>query len=132
MIILDTHIWIWHVQGDKRLTEDRQELIYEHEADAIGVCAISLWEVAKAVELNRLTLSVSVDDWFVVATNQPGIVLLPLTPAIAVESTRLPGNFHKDPFDQLIVAAARIHDAPLITQDSDILAYKHVKQLPQG
>lgn len=130
MIILDTHIWIWHVQGDKRLTKDRQELIYEHESDEIGVCAISLWEVAKAVELNRLALSIPVEDWFVVGMNQPGTVLLPLTPNIAVESTQLPGNFHKDPFDQLIVAAARIYDVPLITQDSDILAYKHVKHLP--
>lgn len=130
MIILDTHIWIWHVQGDKRLTKDRQELIREQESDEIGVCAISLWEVAKAVELKRLTLSISVEEWFTVALSHPGIVLLSLTPSIALESTRLPGNFHKDPVDQLIVATARIHDAPLVTLDSDILTYKHVKQLP--
>lgn len=127
MIILDTHIWVWNVQGDKRLTKDQQELIRRHESDEIGICAISLWEVAKAVELNRLRLSIPVKDWFVIALDSPGIVLLPLTASIAVESTQLPGNFHKDPFDQLIVATARVFDAPLVTIDSEIIKYPHVK-----
>jgi len=130
MIILDTHIWVWNVQEDKRLTKDRQELIRSHESGEIGICAISLWEVAKAVELKRLKFSMPVEDWFVIALDSPGIVLLPLTASIAIESTRLPGQFHKDPFDQLIVASARIYDAPLITDDSDILKYPHVKLLP--
>ncbi len=130
MIILDTHIWVWNVQGDKRLTKDRQDLIRSHESAEIGICAISLWEVAKAVELKRLNFSMPVEDWFAIALNSPGIVLFLLTASIAVESTELPGNFHKDPFDQLIVATARVYDVPLVTVDSDILQYPHVKLLP--
>jgi PIN domain nuclease of toxin-antitoxin system len=130
MIILDTHIWVWNVQEDKRLTRDRQELIRSHESGEIGICAISLWEVANAVEIKRLKFSMPVEDWFAIALDSPGVVLLPLTASIAVESTQLPGQFHKDPFDQLIVASARIYDAPLITADSDILSYPHVKLLP--
>ena len=130
MIILDTHIWVWSVQEDKRLTQDRQELIRSHESREIGICAISLWEVAKAVQLKRLKFSVPIEDWFVIALDSPGIVLLPLTASIAIESTQLPGQFHKDPFDRLIVAAARIYDVPLVTSDSDILRYQHVKLLP--
>ena len=87
-------------------------------------------EVAKAVELRRLNFSMPVEDWFELALNSPGIVLLPLTASIAFESTRLPGNFHKDPFDQLIVTTARIYEVPLVTVDSDILQYQHVKLLP--
>lgn len=130
MILLDTHIWVWNVQEDKRLTKDRQDLIRGHESGEIGISAISLWEVAKAVELKRLKLPIPVEDWFEFALNSPGIVLLPLTAEIAVESTQLPGRFHKDPFDQLIVATARIYDVPLVTVDSDILQYPHVKLLP--
>ncbi len=130
MIILDTHIWVWNIQGDKRLTQDRRELIRAHESDEIGICAISLWEVAKAVELKRLNFSMAVNDWFAIALKAPGIVLLPLTASIAVESTKLPGNFHKDPFDQLIVATARIYDVPLVTVDSDILLYPYVTLVP--
>src|SRR5690554_5897196 len=113
MIILDTHIWVWNVQGDKRLTKDQQEVIRDNESGEIGICAISLWEVAKAVELNRLTFPVPLVDWFEIAKTSPGIVVLPLTASIAIESTQLPGQFQKDPFDQIIVATARVLDAPL-------------------
>ena len=130
MIILDTHIWVWSAQGDKRLGREYLELIQGHESGEIGICASSLWEVAKAVELQRLSFAVPVEDWFSFALSQRGIILLPLTPSIALESTRLPGNFHKDPFDQLIVATARILDVPLVTVDSDIVNYPHVKLLP--
>lgn len=130
MIILDTHIWIWSVQGDRRLPKSTLDLIREHESNEIGICAISLWEVAKAVELERLSLSLPIEDWFGIALNSPGIVLLPLTASIAIESTQLPGEFHKDPFDQIIVATARVFDVPLVTADTDILQYPHIKILP--
>jgi PIN domain nuclease of toxin-antitoxin system len=130
MIILDTHVWVWNVQGDDRLAKDHRELIRANESDEIGICAISLWEVAKAVELKRLIFSIPVEDWFAIALNSPGIVVLPLTASIAVESTQLPGYFHKDPFDQLIVATARVYGVPLVTVDSEILQYPHVELLP--
>ncbi len=130
MIVLDTHIWIWHVQGDKRLTANYASVIQQHESIGIGVSAISLWEIAKVVELGRLSFSVPIEDWFAIALAYPGIALLPLTPQIAVESTRLPGIFHKDPADQIIVATARVYNYPLITYDAKILNYPHVKLLP--
>lgn len=57
----------------------------------------------------------------------PGILLLELTPQIAIESTRLPGEFHRDPADQIIVATARVYDCPLLTVDVKILRYQYVK-----
>jgi PIN domain nuclease of toxin-antitoxin system len=62
----------------------------------------------------------------------PGLRLLDLTPAIVVESTRLPQPFHKDPADQIIVATARIHDCPLATADDKILNYGHVRTVTIG
>ena len=58
--------------------------------------------------------------------------LLDLTPAIVVESTRLPQPFHKDPADQMIVATARIHDYPIATADDKILNYAHVRTVSIG
>lgn len=69
----------------------------------------------------------SLEEWFEAALAYPAIRLLPLTPEIAVESTRLPGDFHKDPADQIIVATARIYDCPLITSDKRIRHYTHVQ-----
>jgi PIN domain nuclease of toxin-antitoxin system len=63
------------------------------------------------------------------ALTYPGIQLLELTPQIAIESTRLPGEFHCDPADQIIVAPARVHDYPLLIVDDRILNYAPVRLL---
>jgi PIN domain nuclease of toxin-antitoxin system len=126
MIILDTHVWIWWVHGSDKLTEKQSEAIRQNEQGTIGISAISLWEIAKLIEYNRVELSCAIDEWFEQALNYPGVRLLELTPAIAVASTRLPGNFHQDPADQIIVATAMLHNTRLLTSDNKIIAYPNV------
>jgi PIN domain nuclease of toxin-antitoxin system len=82
---------------------------------------------ASLVEKGRLVLSVPIEQWIDQALASPGIAFLPLTPEIAVASTRLPGTFHKDPADQIIVATARSLNIPVATDDARILAYPHTK-----
>jgi PIN domain nuclease of toxin-antitoxin system len=130
MIILDTHIWIWWVHGDDQLPQDYHDYVQEKEADGLGICAISCWEVAKLVERRRLTLHCPVGDWLKQALTYPGMRLLDLSPQIAVESTQLPGTFHRDPADQIIVATARVYSCPLVTVDQNIRAYPHVQVAP--
>jgi PIN domain nuclease of toxin-antitoxin system len=50
VIVLDTHVWVWWVHGDPQLPPDHQAYIQANEAQGLGVCAISCWEVAKLVE----------------------------------------------------------------------------------
>jgi PIN domain nuclease of toxin-antitoxin system len=126
MIVLDTHIWVWWVHEDKRLTQVQREAIAANETDAVGVSAISCWEIAKLVEYGRLELPSPLEEWFEQALNYPGVQLLALTPEIAIESTRLPGEFHRDPADQIIVATARVYGCSLVTSDDKILNYPHV------
>jgi PIN domain nuclease of toxin-antitoxin system len=129
MIVLDTHIWVWWVHGDERLTSRQSEIIQVNETDSIGVSAISCWEIAKLVELGRLELNTNLEKWFEQALGYPGIRVLGLTPEISVESTRLPGEFHRDPADQIIVATARVLKCALVTSDERILNYPHVKTI---
>lgn len=129
MIILDTHIWVWWVDGGSQLPADYASLIQTEAPNGLGVCAISCWEVAKLVELGRLALAVPVEQWLAQAL-QPPVVLLPLSLEVAVGSTQLPGTFHRDPADQLIVATARFYDCPLVTLDRLIRAYPHVRLAP--
>ena len=119
MIILDTHVWVWWVHGDAHLPDQYYRYLEIHEAQGLGVSAISCWEVAKLV-----------DDWLDQALAYPGVRWLDLTPRIIVESTQLPGTFHRDPADQLIVATARVYDCPLVTVDAKLLAYPHVQTQP--
>jgi PIN domain nuclease of toxin-antitoxin system len=115
------------VHGDERLTPTQFEFIQENEAGEIGVSAISLWEIAKLVENGKLELPISLEKWFAEALSYPGVQIVELTPAIAIESTRLPGEFHRDPADQIVVATARILKCKLVTSDERILNYPHVK-----
>ncbi len=108
MIVLDTHALVWWVHGDENLTPAQVEIIQANEDGMIGVSAISLWEIAKLVEYGRLGLPVPLEKWFLQALGYPGIQIIDLTPEIAIEFTRLPGDFHKDPADQIIVATARV------------------------
>jgi PIN domain nuclease of toxin-antitoxin system len=129
MIVLDTHIWVWWVHRDPNLTSRQIEWLQQHEAQDLGVSAITCWEVAKLVEYGRLKLPLSVGDWMEQAFAYPGMRLLPLSPEVAVEATRLPGLFHRDPADQIIVATARIYRCPLLTSDKKLLSYAHVDLL---
>ncbi len=130
MIVLDTHIWVWWVHGDSTLPASTRALLDSSEQAGLAVSAVSCWEVAKLVERERLVLPCPVFDWIRQALEYPGVRLIELSPRICVESTQLPGEFHSDPADQIIVATARILDAPLVTVDGKILKYPHVRLIP--
>ena len=128
VIVLDTHIWIWWIDDNPRLTQQLRDLISSHQSDGLGVSILSCWEVAKLVEKNRLELSCSVEEWLDTALTYTGVQLLDLTLSIVVQSTQLTG-FHKDPADQIIVATAKVYDCCLLTADQKILDYPGVKTL---
>lgn len=126
MIVLDTHIWVRWVHDSDDLKPHQRDAIDNGDTGIIAVSAVSCWEIAKLVQLGRLDLRTDIDSWFVEALDYSGVDLLELTPEVAIESTRLPGLFHTDPFDQIIVATARLFNCPLVTSDRKILAYPHV------
>lgn len=127
MILLDSHIWVWLVSADHLLNANQKSYLKRKEADGLAVSVISIWELALKVESGNLKLSVPIDPWLKKAVKYPGVKLLNLGPKIARESTRLPGDFHKDPADRFLVATARHYDCELVTVDAKILAYPHVK-----
>ncbi len=127
MIILDTHIWIWWVLGSSQLPQEYFQYVQEHEAEELGVSVISCWEIAKLVQGGRIVLPLPVGEWLTKALSYPGIRLLELSPEVAVESTQLPGVFHRDPADQIIVATARVYACSLVTMDAKIRAYSYVQ-----
>jgi PIN domain nuclease of toxin-antitoxin system len=129
MILLDTHIWVWWVDDNQQLADRQRHLIQDNVRSGLEVSAISCWEVAKLVQYGRLELACPLDEWMEQALAYPGVQLVELTPRIAIESTKLPGSFHRDPADQIIVATARVYDIPLLTADSRILQYPHVRTL---
>ncbi len=126
MILLDTHIWIWWLDDNQQLKQRQKEIIDANKDKGLSLSVISCWELAKLVEYERLKLACSIDEWMEKALSHVEIQLIELTPKIAIESTKLPGNFHRDPADQIIVATSRLYHIPLLTMDKLILDYQHV------
>ncbi len=127
MIVLDTHVWIWWVTGDPRLSLNQIEAIsLEQDGGTIGVSVVSCWEIAMLVNKRRLHLSVDPLDWMRAELAYPSVELLPLNPEIAVQAYSLPEPFHPDPADRLIVATALENGCALVTSDRRILDHAGV------
>jgi PIN domain nuclease of toxin-antitoxin system len=125
VIVLDTASWIWLASDPRRLSARARRHV--EAADAALVSAISVWEVAMLVARRRIALDREVEEWVALALALPKVELASLDPAIAIRSTRLPGEFPADPADRIIVATAIERSAPLITPDRRILDYPHVR-----
>ena len=136
LVLLDTHVWVWLLNGSERLGARAKAAIRRSQAEeAVLLSAISPWEVAMLASKGRLALDRDVGEWIQAAVSLPGIRLEPLIPEIAVASTRLPGALHSDPADRIIAATARHLGATLITEDESLLAYGgegHLKALRAG
>ncbi|GMR21537.1 MAG: type II toxin-antitoxin system VapC family toxin [Gammaproteobacteria bacterium] len=129
MIVLDTHVLIWWVNGCEKLSSKAKRLVNRHRKEERGilVSSISAWEIAVLIGKGRLILSMDVASWLQETAKIPALNFIPIDNEVAVKSTQLPGTFHKDPADRMIVSLARHFSVPLITADKKILAYPHVK-----
>jgi len=130
VIVLDTHTLVWWVTGDATLSKKAMKAIEREQAGgAIIVSAISAWEIAMLVAHGRLVLAMDVSSWLATVAEIEGVRFLPVDVEIAAKSVELPGEFHKDPADRMIVATARKLAVPLVTRDDKILNYPHVKSI---
>ena len=131
VIVLDTHVLIWWVNGSKQLSTAGKRVINKtlRNGEEILISSISVWEIAMLVKKNRLTLTMDVNDWITTTAAIDGVRYIPIENAVAMQSVTLPGNFHSDPADRMIVALARHNSAPLVTADKRILKYEHVKTI---
>lgn len=126
MILLDTHAWIWWAaETPRRLSARARRAIAE--SPSVGVSAISAWEVAMLVAKGRLELDRDVLVWIRQALSLPRVTLVPLTPEIAVRSTRLGDGFPGDPADRILVGTARELGAQLVTKDRTLRRVEGVR-----
>ena len=129
-VLLDTCAWVWWCASPEKLSIPAREAIErETPSEALRLSMISVWEVAKLVEKRRLAFSIPCRQWIERALRQEGLQICPLTPEITMDSTELPGVFHGDPADQIIVATARALSAAIVTCDGKIRDYPHVATL---
>jgi PIN domain nuclease of toxin-antitoxin system len=128
--LLDTHVWVWWNMVPQKLTRRVRSFISTPSRyEELLLSAISVWEFSKLLEKKRLAISCDPEEWIRVALEMPKLRLVPLSPTIASRSTRLPGPFHDDSADQIIVATAREENATIVTADERIRAYPHCRSM---
>lgn len=130
MIVLDTHALLWWASGDTGLSAVAAQAIEaELNGGQIRVSSISAWELAMLVAKGRIALSMDIGEWLSVVSQIEAVSFMPVDNEIAVKSVELPGEFHKDRADRIIVATARKLAAPLVTADDKIRGYPHVRTI---
>ncbi len=131
MLVIDTHALIWWVSGDKSLSKKAHKAIKDtlRSNEEVLISSISAWEISMLIQKNRLVLSMDLESWLDEVSEIDGTRFISVDNDISVKSTTLPGEFHKDPADRMIVATARKFSAPLVTADEKILNYPHVKTI---
>lgn len=125
-LLLDTHVWIWLSFGTPGVfqPDSRKRLEAADRTHPLHVSIISVWEIAQLAAKGRLNLARPTQTWVERSLAHPALQLLALDDlTVVVESNELPGHFHADPADRLLVATARIGGYTLVTRDRKILDY---------
>ena len=124
-LLLDTHVLVWAESLDERLGPQTRALLLD-PSNTLFVSPVTTLELSRLIALSRLTLRKSLTDWLGAARLNLALEDAPFTHTVAMESYLLPGNFHKDPADRMLVATAREMNYPLVTADDLILRYPNV------
>lgn len=116
--ILDTHTFLWFVEGDKMLPVTLKEKI----KDINQVCFISVasfWEIAIKIQLGKLKIGISLEDLYRFAErNQIQINEKHLLKLLELDF------FHNDPFDRIIISQAITEKLILLSKDKEFKKYK--------
>ena len=121
VIVLDTHIWLWFINGNL----DRFPSYWLDKIEAasrVGVSPASCYEIALAHNRGRIELPSTAQAWFETSLTNVGIELFPITELVTVRAVEL-SPIHKDPFDRLIIATALVYGAKLASVDSVFFRY---------
>jgi PIN domain nuclease of toxin-antitoxin system len=121
MILVDTHILIWDALEQHKLSKPALRALNDAEkTQSLGLCDISLWEIALLLNRKRLQTPLSHHDFLETLLQVRPYQILPICPDIAITAVNLPEHINKDPADGMIVATALSHKAKLITADENL------------
>jgi PIN domain nuclease of toxin-antitoxin system len=123
VILLDTCALLWIMNRDPLSKEALGAINQARDADELFLSPVSAWEIGILAQRGRVTLSISAESYISHAFSRPGIQVAALTPEIAVRASYLPGSFHSDPADRLLIATAILMGFTLVTRDREILRY---------
>lgn len=120
-LLLDTHTFLWWLDGDRRLTTTARKHIAD-ERHEILVSAASAWEITTKARLGKLPGALDVAADVAGAAASQGFTALDISIIHAQRAGRLPGD-HRDPFDRMLIAQAQLEDIPIVSNETVFDAY---------
>lgn len=122
MTLLDTHIFLWWLSGNTKLTAAEHEALVELSSqNRLCISAITVWEIEILDRKGKISLNPDFNSWIEEIINIPGFEILPITVQHVVTQKNLPASFHFDPADRLLSATSLITGYPLATKDQKII-----------
>jgi PIN domain nuclease of toxin-antitoxin system len=119
--LLDTHIFLWFIDGDRRVDAALRDEIRDPDNE-VYLSVVSVWEAVVKYRLGKLSLPEPPDVLFPKARQLHGMKSLPIYEPSATRLAHLPSH-HNHTFDRLLICQALEHDLTLVTVDSSIRAY---------
>lgn len=119
-ILLDTHILLWFQSMDKRLSTELRDFI-EYSDHDLYISQVSFWEIAIKVSIGKLMLDQDLDSTFR-SVKKAGFLGLSFTNEHFIEVSGLPMH-HRDPFDRMLIAQAKVEEMQLLTSDPHFALY---------
>jgi PIN domain nuclease of toxin-antitoxin system len=120
MNLLDTHAILWLTQSEKPLGARARALCEEALVrDELAISPVVYYELADLVRKRKLVQQIDMSRWRRDLLAM-GVLEMPVSGAVAIQASEL-ADFHKDPWDRMIVATALVHEATLVTADRQIL-----------
>lgn len=114
-ILLDTHVWLWYMEGDERLSKEMRTALASRKNE-LWLSPVSVWEVLLLGEKGKITLSPSPREWAKSALAKLTVREAPLTSEVAFVSREISLS-HEDPADRFLAATAVVYDLKFATQD---------------
>ncbi len=119
--LLDTHTFLWWVTDNPRLSSQARDIIGDGR-NILHWSAASSWEVSIKYALGRLPLPDSPEQFLPGELLKNRIESIPINDAHAFQAGRLP-NYHRDPFDRMLVAQAQVESLTLLSNDKQLSLY---------
>lgn len=126
-MILDTHIFLWWLFDDPKLSLKNREILLPAD-NVVYISAASVWEIATKFRLGKLPNAVSVAKNVPMWIKRAGFQSLP----VSAEHAQLAGSWeieHRDPFDRMLAAQAKLEKMPLMSNDKAMQAFP-IKLIP--
>ncbi|CAN5532991.1 type II toxin-antitoxin system VapC family toxin [soil metagenome] len=119
--LLDTHVFLWWITDDERLSGRVREIISDGRNE-LFFSAASGWEIAIKVRLGRLEIPGNLERFVVDQVSRNAFQVLPIYLGHALHVHELPDH-HRDPFDRILVSQAILEEMSLLSADSEIPRY---------